>query len=82
MKEITNPFESLHNSIVFDCRDWAKDKRDAWIYGVIVGWTNDDAEEMENIFQEFNKKFKWDKDTWNRLQVLHKEYLKYKEMSE
>lgn len=33
-----DPFESLRNAIVVHPRDWAADYRDAWIYGVIVGW--------------------------------------------
>lgn len=81
LKEITNPFESLHDTIVFDSRDWGKSEKDAWIYGIIIGWNSDNKEEVEGIFQEFNRKFKWDRDTWNRLQTLHNEYLKYKEMS-
>jgi hypothetical protein len=82
MNEVTNPFESLHNTIAFDVKDWATNKRDAWIYGIIIGWGSDDPETTEDIFQEFNEKFKWERETWNRLQMLHKEFLKYREMSE
>ncbi|MFW2500430.1 hypothetical protein [Clostridium diolis] len=82
MEEITNPFESLHNTIVFDVKDWSTDKRNAWIYGIIVGWGSDDPEIAEEIFQEFNKQFRWTRETWNRLQILHKEFLRYRKISE
>lgn len=29
---------SLRTTIVSHVRDWGAEKRDAWIYGVIVGW--------------------------------------------
>ncbi len=35
---IEDPLESLHNTMVFDPRDWALNKRDAWIYAIVVGW--------------------------------------------
>ena len=81
MKEVLNPFESLHNSITTDSRDWAKDKKSAWIYGIIVGWSGETEDETEGLFQEFSSKFGWERDTWDRLQTLHKEYLKYKELN-
>lgn len=79
--ETRNIFESLHNSIVFDSKDWSLNKRDAWIYGIVVGWCGEDDKENERIFQEFNNSFGWDIDTWNRLQTMHNEFLKFKEIN-
>lgn len=76
MQETTNLFESLYDSIVFDSRDWGVDKSSAWVYGIIIGWNGDTEDENEDLFKEFNKKFGWDKCTWNRLKLLHKEYEK------
>jgi hypothetical protein len=71
---ITNPLSSLHQVVVFDSRDWASNQKDAWIYGIIVGWNGEDKEENESLFQEFNSKFGWERTTWNRLLELHKKY--------
>jgi len=72
MNGITNPFESLYSSIVFDSRDWASDKNDAWIYGITVGWDWDINK--YDSFDDFNKRFGWTKETWLRLQLLHERY--------
>ena len=62
---LPNVFESLHNAIAFDVRDWAEDKRSAWIYGVLLGW---DEESM----QELTERFGWDAETCSRLAELHR----------
>ncbi len=63
-----NPFESLQNCIAFHSRDWARDKRDAWVYGVIVGW--DDASLKELAFKHC-----WYDETVARLKRLHERYM-------
>lgn len=42
-----DPKESLHNVIVFHPRDWGKDKGDAWIYGIVIGWDAASLAELE-----------------------------------
>lgn len=32
---------SAHSTIVSHPRDWSLEKRDAWLYGIIVGWGDD-----------------------------------------
>ena len=63
-KQIENPIESLKNTIPFSSMDWSTEKRNAWVYGIVCGWDDD-------CFSEFNKRFHWDKDTWDRLKRLH-----------
>lgn len=71
--EIENPIESLKNTIPFSVMDWGTEKRNAWVYGIVCGWD-------ENCFQEFNMKFGWDKDTWNRLKRLHDSFDRLEEL--
>ncbi len=75
MSKTINPYESLYDVLVFDSRDWSQNKNDAWIYGVVVGWTKDNEDDAEEIFKEFNKKFGWSRETWKRLHLLNKIYL-------
>lgn len=65
---IENPLESLRSAIVFSSRDWSSCKRDAWIYGIVVGW-DDEA------FEELSIKHHWDKDTGERLKRLRQAYI-------
>lgn len=71
-----NPFESLECTIAFDVKDWGADRRSAWIYGIILGWDD------EECFKEFKAKFGWDDTTIERLKKLRGNYLKSKELYE
>lgn len=82
MKEITNPLESLEVVLVFDSRDWAGNRRDAWIYGIICGWENDDpleGETADGAINEICQKYGFEKDI---LKMLRKNYLKLKKLAE
>ena len=59
-----NPLKSLRNTVVFGAKDWSVDKRDAWIYGIIVGWND---ESLENLA----KKYHWSPEHIQRLKRLN-----------
>ena len=71
-----NPFESLECTIAFDVKGWEADMRSAWIYGIILGWDD------EECSKEFKAKFGWDDTTIERLKKLRGNYLKAKELYE
>lgn len=71
-----NPFESLECTIAFDVKDWGADRRSAWIYGIILGWDD------EECFKEFKAKFGWDDEIIKRIKTLRGNYLKAKEIYE
>lgn len=54
--------DSLGSTMAFDPRDWSKDRRDAWLYEVIVGW----GEAIDVVC----KLHKWDEKTKARLRML------------
>lgn len=43
-RRTTDPFESAHDTICLHARDWAADSRDAWLWGIIVGWEDGEDE--------------------------------------
>jgi hypothetical protein len=59
-----NFVESLHDCMVFDARDWALDNRNAWMYGIVVGW---DADSMADVAQKHG----WTPEEIDRLKRLH-----------
>ncbi len=61
--------DSLIATITSDARDWSNNERDAWIYGIVVGW--DDA------LPEIVKKFGWDNIDVIRLKKFHEEIKSY-----
>ncbi len=70
-----NPLESIECTIAFSSRDMSSDKRDAWLYGIILGW---DDESLE----EFQEKFNWTDLTIKRLRILHENYKSMASVSE
>ena len=67
LKPTESPLESLSVTIPFSSKDWGKEKRDAWIYGIICGWD-------DNCFSEFEMKFGWNIETFERLKRLHEKF--------
>lgn len=59
--------ESLQMTVACDSRDWSSDKRDAWIYGIVLGW-------CEAAMVEIALKFNWSKEDVERLNKLYKEF--------
>lgn len=77
--ETIKPLDSLESTLAFDSRDWSLSKRDAWIYGIICGWENEDpleGETEDDAVNEICEKHGFDK---KRLKQLRKNYLKLKE---
>ncbi|RLL17998.1 hypothetical protein [Acinetobacter chengduensis] len=63
-----NPLESLRSAVVFSSKDYSSCKRDAWIYGIVVGWEG-------KALEEVSKKHRWDKETVERLKRLRLAYI-------
>jgi hypothetical protein len=56
-----DPFKALHDVITFSSMDFGSASDVAWMYGIVVGWDNDDPDEGEHphaamwsIAQRFN----------------------------
>lgn len=76
-----NPLDSLHSCLVFSPRDWSNCKRDAWIYGIIVGWDGDGVcEPADSAINEIAARFNWPEEEVARLRRLHDRYVKLKNM--
>lgn len=67
-----NPLESLSDTIAFSSADWGAARDLAWIYGIVLGWDDDDDDEgaMPDIAQRYG----WTAETIARLRRLHAEY--------
>jgi len=71
-----NPLESLKSTIAFSSNDWSTNKRDAWIYGIVLGWSDyDDPDDPEeSAMEELKEKLGWSEEDVSRLKFLHSEY--------
>lgn len=58
-----NFVDSLRACVLYSSRDWGLLKRDAWLYGVVVGW---DKEDLERLAKRFN----WGENDLARLEAL------------
>lgn len=62
-----NPFVSMGNVLAFDARDWASNRGDAWLWGIIFGWSKESL-------QELGERHRWDERQIKRLRLLHLAY--------
>lgn len=62
-----DPFMSLAGALVCSSRDHGLDSRDAWVYGIVVGW---DAASL----RELAAKHGWSPDDVSRLKRLRARY--------
>lgn len=66
----TNPFDSLLGTLTGSSRDQSLDRRDAWLYGIVVGW---DAASLA----ELAPKHGWTLQDVERLQLLHQAFAEH-----
>lgn len=62
-----NPIDSIVTTIATSPKDWGLEKRDAWVYGIVMGW--DDASLVE-----LQIRFRWNDATVRRLVRLNKKF--------
>jgi hypothetical protein len=68
---LAEAIDSAGKAIAFSSADWGADKRQAWVYGIILGWDRDDDGE-ETAMGELAAKFGWDEANVARLRKYHK----------
>jgi hypothetical protein len=63
--------DSIEACIAFSSRDWSLNHRDAWLFGVIMGWSPEALAEQK-------QRHDWSDIAVARLKKLHEQYLKEK----
>lgn len=61
IQDLANAAESLGAALAFHVRDHSLDKRDAWVYEILIGW--------KSALPEVAAKHGWDEDTLARLKA-------------
>lgn len=67
MKPIENCLESIKVAITTSSRDNSAYGRDAWVYGIVVGW--------DEALLDVAKQHRWDEETVARLQRLRQQFI-------
>ncbi len=62
-KLLKEAIDSIGTSMIMSPRDWGLDHRDAWVYGIVLGWNSDSLAELRVIHR-------WDDKTVERLTKL------------
>lgn len=77
MGDLAEALQSAHDCMVFDSRDWAAGSRDAWLYGLFVGWDEPDdglghepGDMDDDVLAELIAKHGWSQENVDRLQRL------------
>lgn len=68
----TDPLLAIRALIAFDSRDWAEDRSDAWLYGIVFGWAGDpDDPDDEGAMDQIAARHGWTPGQVARLRALH-----------
>ena len=62
-----NPFRALETAMALSSNDWGSAADFAWIYGIVCGWQDDDADYHPDLAAEFG----WSDEQVARLKRLH-----------
>ena len=68
----TNPFESLRGVLVGHSRDWSTHRRDAWLYGIVVGW--------DSAIEDVQRTHGWPDAEVSRLKRLRRQFVEAERM--
>ena len=74
-----DPFKALHDVISFSSMDFGSVSDVAWMYGIVVGWDNDDPDEGEHphaAMRELAQRFNWPYRKVQLLRNLHTEWIR------
>lgn len=75
-RDTDDPREALRDLLAFSSRDWGAVKGDAWLWGIVFGWDNEDDEpDEESAMPELAKQHGWDEADVARLRRLHANFL-------
>ena len=64
----TCPKESLAAALAFNARDQGAEHRDAWAWGIVIGWDKESLEEL-------SERHGWAPETVARLEQLHRDFV-------
>lgn len=67
--------ESLRDAIAFSSADWGEYRDLAWIYGIVLGWDDEDDPDGETM-RELAERFGWTAGGIARLRRLHAEFVR------
>jgi hypothetical protein len=70
---IAEALVSVGDAIAFSSRDWARNHRDAWVYGILLGWSCEDDHAHDDVcghdaaLTEMAGRHQWDAATVARM---------------
>jgi hypothetical protein len=65
-----NPLRALEEAIALSSNDWGSARDFAWIWGIILGWSNED----DDAWCEQQRKWGWTDEQVDRLKRLHEKF--------
>jgi hypothetical protein len=71
-----DPREALKDAIALSVDDWSESRSMAWVYGIVLGWDNDEPDDPEDFgaMDEIAEKFGWTPNQVERLRELHRRF--------
>lgn len=73
MTRPTNPIRSIEQLLALDSRDWSITRGDAWLWGIVKGWDDNDPD--LSAMDAVARKHSWTPHEIARLRTLHQGWL-------
>ena len=71
-RDTDNPLRAINDAMVYNSRDWAIDGCEAWLYGIVCGWSDEDEDgDGRTAMDEVATQVGWDAHDVARLKRLH-----------
>ena len=74
LTDLVSALDSARTTIVFSSNDWGASRDFAWLYGILVGWSDDPSGgdvDQGDALGELASRFGWTTDDVERLRRLH-----------
>lgn len=75
LADLYSALDSARSTIAFSSQDWAASADFAWLYGILVGWSDDpsggDVDQCGGAMQELAARFGWTDENVALLRRLH-----------
>lgn len=65
-----DPFDALGSTLAFSSQDWSTAADFAWLYGIVVGW----ADEEDDALPDLARRFGWTEQQVEHLRLLNVEF--------
>ncbi len=71
LADVYSALDSARTTMALSSNDWSTASDFAWLWGILVGWKDDDGNPDDETLARFARRFRWSAADVERLKTLH-----------